>query len=432
MEKSVDLLSKELKEEKRKNELLRDVSLVLGDLSSLKEKLNNILALLDNKFNLKHTILLFPSKKNTVLNVFASRGFDKPGIGNEVPFNHGVVGVVASNKKKLRVSRLSQYRRYANAFQKNKDNKLESIRIPRLENAESQVALPLMANNELVAVLSCESENIQFFHQSDEDLLMTLSQQIALSIQNSIVFEQLEERVKRRTQELEKLNNTKDRLFSIIGHDLKSPISALEGIADLFQYYNSSGKIDRLKELGPKISYAAKNVNQLLDNLLNWSMSQQHGLKCMPQEIDIHKLVKEVRHLFNDFIESKKIHLTQSGENKAIAFADYNMIFSVLRNVISNAIKFTSEKGGIDVNIFPEGENIKITIADTGVGIQKEKINNLFLLQENKSTLGTNRERGTGLGLVLVKEFVQLNNGNINITSSNQGTIVELSLPKKQ
>ncbi len=307
-----------------------------------------------------------------------------------------------------------------------------TIKIPRLENAESQVALPLMANNELVAVLSCESKDIQFFHQSDEDLLMTLSQQIALSIQNSIVFEQLEERVKRRTEELENLNKTKDRLFSIIGHDLKSPISALEGIAELFQYYNKEGKLSKLKDLGPKISYTAKNVNQLLDNLLNWSMSQQQGLICSPQDINLYQLIQEVQHLFNDLLESKRIYFIQSKDNKAIAFADYNMMFSVLRNVISNAIKFTPESGSIDVNIAPEGENIKITIADTGVGIQKEKIEDLFLLQENKSTLGTNRERGTGLGLVLVKEFVQLNNGSINITSSNQGTIVELSLPKKQ
>lgn len=432
MEKSVDILIKELKEEKRKNELLRDVSLVLGDLSSLKEKLNNILALLDNKFNLKHTILLFPSKNNTVLNIFASRGFDNPGIGIEVPFNHGVVGVVASNKKKLRVSRLSQYRRYANAFQENKDNKLETIRIPRLENAESQVALPLMANNELVAVLSCESENIQFFHQSDEDLLMTLSQQIALSIQNSIVFEQLEERVKLRTEELEKMNNTKDRLFSIIGHDLKSPLAALEGTAELFQYYNSKGKLDKLKELGPKISYTAKSINHLLDNLLNWSMSQHQELSCVPQKIDLHKLVLEVQLLFKDLLASKKISLKVLDKNKVFAFADFNMTFSVLRNVISNAIKFTPEKGSIKVSMIDVGKDIKISITDNGIGILKEKMDTLFSLQENKSTSGTNKEHGSGLGLVLVQEFMQRNKGSINIFSSNQGTSVQLLLPKKQ
>ncbi len=431
MEKSIDQLTKELKEEKRKNDLLRDVSMVLGNLSSLEEKLNNILALLDSKFNLKHTMLLFPSKNNTVLNVFASRGFKNSGIGIEIPFNQGISGVVASNQKKLRISRLSHYRRYANAFTKGKNNGLKNINLPRLENAESQVALPLMANNELVAVLSCESEDINFFHQADEDLLMTLSQQIALSIQNSIVFEQLEDHVKLRTKELEKLNSTKDHLFSIIGHDLRSPVTALEGIAELFQYYNSSGKLNKLKELGPKISYAAKNVNQLLDNLLNWSMSQQDGLNCMPQEIDIHKMVKEVQHLFKDFLESKKIHFVLSGESKAIAYADYNMIFSVLRNVINNSIKFTPKKGTIDVDIFDEGKNIKVNISDTGIGISKEKIETLFYLQKNKSTLGTNRERGSGLGLVLVKEFIQLNNGSITICSSDKGTSVQLLLPNK-
>ena len=160
-------------------------------------------------------MLLFPAKNNTILRVFASRGFSDLGIGVEIPFNYGVVGTVASKKKKLRISRISQYRRYANAFVKKDKSNSQTIKLPGLPNAESQVALPLIANNELVAVLSCESEDILFFHQKDEDLLMTLSQQIALSIQNSIIYEQLEERVKLRTQELENLNKTKDRLFSI-------------------------------------------------------------------------------------------------------------------------------------------------------------------------------------------------------------------------
>tara|TARA_R110002049_G_scaffold85844_1_gene218250 strand:+ start:1719 stop:3014 length:1296 start_codon:yes stop_codon:yes gene_type:complete len=430
MEKSIEFLEKELKEEQRKNVLLRNVVVELANLSPLKEKLNNILELLDISFNLKHTILLFPAINNTVLRVFASRGFADPGIGVEIPFKYGVVGTVASKKKKLRVSRLSQYRRYANAFLKKDKSATQPIKLPGLPNAESQVALPLIANDELVAVLSCESEDILFFRQTDEDLLMTLSQQIALSIQNSIIYEQLEERVKLRTEELESLNKTKDRLFSIIGHDLRSPVTALEGIAELFEYYNSEGKQHKLIELGPRISFAAKNVNLLLDNLLNWSLGQQDGLQCAPQQIDLHPLITEVHQLFTDFIDSKSIHFSQSVDNKATVFADYNMIFSVLRNVISNSIKFTPSGGQIEVFTLDVEDKVQITIKDTGIGISKEKIETLFLLQENKSTLGTDRERGTGLGLVLVNEFMLLNNGSIHIDSSKAGTSIQLLLPK--
>lgn len=431
MEKSIEFLEKELKEEKRKNGLLRNVSFELGKLSPLEEKLNNILALLDSNFNLKHTILLFPAKDNTVLRVIASRGFKDPGIGVEAPFNHGVVGVVAKKKKKLRVSRLSQYRRYASAFLKKDKAATEITKLPGLANAESQVALPLTANNELVAVLSCESENIQFFHQKDEDLLMTLSQQIALSIQNSIVYEQLDDRVKRRTRELEDLNKTKDRLFAIIGHDLRSPVTALEGIAELFEYYNSEGKQNKLIELGPKISYAAKNVNLLLDNLLNWSLSQQDGIKCFPKKIDVGELIKEVHHIFKDFIASKNIHFIPPDKPKTFIFADYNMIFSVLRNIVSNSIKFTPSSGHIEITTVSTEGGVRITVKDTGIGISREKIKTIFTLQEKKTTLGTDRERGSGLGLVLVNEFMQLNNGSISIESSKDGTSIQLLLPKK-
>lgn len=431
MEKSIELLEKELKEEKRKNVLLRNVAVELANLSPQKEKLNNILELLDDNFNLKHTILLFPAMNNTILRVFASRGFTDPGIGVEIPFNYGVVGAVASKKKKLRVSRLSQYRRYASAYMKKGTTAAKVTKLPGLANAESQVALPLIANNELVAVLSCESEDILFFHQADEDLLMTLSQQIALSIQNSIVYEELDERVKLRTRELEDLNQTKDKLFSIIGHDLRSPVTALEGIAELFEYYKKEGKQNKLAELGSKMSYAAKNVNQLLDNLLNWSLSQQEGLKCTPQKIEIIDLIREVHHIFKDFIVSKKIHFVQSVKTKTFIFADYNMVFSVLQNVISNSIKFTPSSGHIEVATVDTESGVLITIKDTGIGISKEKIKTIFILQEKNSTLGTDRERGSGLGLVLVNEFMQLNNGSISIESSKDGTNIQLLFPKK-
>ena len=431
MEKSFDHLEQELQEEKRKNVLLHNVSSELNELTPLDIKLNHILELLEKSFNLKHTMLLIPVKNNTMLRVIASRGFPNAGIGVEVPFNYGIVGVVASKRKKLRVSRLSQYRRYAMAMRAEKKIGSKPENLPGLEDSESQVALPLISNNELMAVISCESEDIQFFHQSDEDFLMTLSQQIALSIQNSMVYEQLEERVKSRTAELEKLNATKDRLFSIIGHDLRSPVAALREVADLFQYYSSKGEKEKLVEMGNKITHAAENVNHLLDNLLNWSLSQRNGIRCLPEKIKVKDIVNEVYLVFKDSIDSKNIEFIQSVDHNAGIYADYNMTFSILRNIISNAIKFTERKGRIEVITTNDGDLTQIIIKDTGTGIDKEKIKNLFSLQEKKSTPGTEREKGSGLGLVLVNEFVQINNGNISAKSSSEGTSIYISLPRK-
>ena len=430
MEGSIEILAKELQQEKRKNEFLRSVSLELGRISTVEEKLNNILELLDIQFNLKHTMLLFPDKKKEFLHVFASRGFEDSGIGTKIPFKQGIVGVVADRKKRLRVSRLSQYRRYASAHFQNHKSLENQTKLPHLVNAESQVALPLLANDELVAVLSCESENIQFFHQSDEDLLMTLSQQIALFIQNSILYEEMEVRVKDRTSELEKINETKDRLFSIIAHDLRSPVSALESVSELLEYYNKNGQQKKIAEIGPKIKYAAKNVNQLLDNLLNWSLSQQEGIQCNPQSLRLSSLIEEARELFIDLLESKNIDFKHDIDDNLFILADYNMAFSVFRNVISNSIKFTPAQGKVELTARAFINHVQINISDTGIGIDKDRIETLFTLHDKKSTLGTNRERGSGLGLVIVKEFMVLNNGSIELESSEKGTVVHLTFNK--
>lgn len=429
MEKSSEKYTIELQEEKRKNQLLRIVSHELNKLSSLENKLNTILEILDTNFKLKHTMLLVPANNNTTLQVLASRGFDHSGIGVEIPFNFGVIGVVAKKKKKLRVARLSQYRRYAAVLQKEEGLSPKDSGLPSIPNAESQVVLPLIANDELVAVLSSESQNILFFQQSDEDFLMTLSEQIALSIQNSIVFEKLEERVKLRTEELERLNHTKDRLFAIIGHDLRSPVTALREVADLFQYYSSKGEQEKLVELGTKITDAAGNVNQLLDNLLNWSLSQQDGIRCVMEQIDIQKISEEVHQVFRESIASKGIHFKLFIQPESQAYADYNMLFSVLRNVLSNAIKFTQPNGKIEFRTLENKDKLHLIIKDNGVGMDNEKIKNLFTLQEKKSTLGTKRERGSGLGLVLVNEFMRINEGSIEVESSEKGTTIHLFLP---
>ena len=430
MERSFDQLESQLQDEIRKNTLLQNVSSELNELTPLDVKLNRILELLEKSFNLRHTMLLIPVKNNTALRVIASRGFPDPGKGVEVPFNYGIVGAVASKRKKLRVSRLSQYRRYAMAVGEEKAIDLKQGNLPGLVNSESQVALPLISNNELVAVLSCESEDVQFFHQSDEDFLMTLSQQIALSIQNSMVFEQLEERVKSRTIELERINAAKDRLFSIIGHDLRSPVAALGEVADLFKYYSSKGEKDKLDELGSKISHAAENVNHLLDNLLNWALSQRNGIRYLPEKITVQTIMDEVYQLYKDSIDSKDIEFIQGVNPNAGIYADYNMTFSILRNILSNAIKFTERNGRIDVSTRDDDNYLQIIIKDTGRGIDREKIRNLFILQEKQSTMGTEREKGSGLGLVLVNEFIQINKGKIAVDSSRDGTSIAISLPK--
>jgi signal transduction histidine kinase len=430
MDDQLKIAQNQFEEEKRKYDLIQKVSFELTKLTPLKDRLQNILEFLDESFDLNHTVLLIPSKENATLKVLASRGFEQSGIGVEVPFEFGIVGAVASKKKKMRVSRLSQNRRYVNAAKTKEEIQNLPDNFPKLDKAESFVALPLIVNDELVAVLSCESENILFFSQKEENLLMTLSQTIALSIQNAMVYEQLEDRVKRRTQELQQINETKDHLFSIIAHDLRSPLSALEGVSELFEYYAKNEKYDKMIEVGSRVVRATQNVSLLLDNLLHWSLSQKKGIEYSPTTFSIHSLLKEVQEVFAGLLEHKQLSILINVDEENQIHADYNMTFCIFRNLMSNAIKFTPKGGNIKIEATSSNNEIYISIKDSGVGIEQNIIDNLFTLGSDTKRLGTDREKGSGLGLVLVKEFVKENKGQIHVESSETGSTFIVSLPE--
>jgi signal transduction histidine kinase len=427
---------RELEAEKRKNEIIRQLSLELSKTSLLKEKLDNILAILDHSLGLKHTMLLLPDVTGQKLRVFSSRGFDEQGIGAEVNIGQGIIGVVALKKKKLRMANISRSRTYMSIIAQAPEHK-NDIFLPSLSNAESQVALPLLVNNELIAVLSAESADLNFFSPEDEEFLMTLSQLMAHSIQNAIILEQLEQKVQERTaaleqqkQELEKANASKDRLFAIIGHDLRNPAAALQHVAELIQYFSKKGDIQRVIETGNNIVKEAKTLNYIIDNLLNWSITQTGDLKIQPEEICLDEIVKEVIELYNDIAAAKNIQVHFANPNCLAVFADRNATHTILRNLLSNAIKFTRPGGNITISAIQQQQNTLITVKDDGIGILPENMPALFNLKENKSTRGTAKEKGTGLGLVLVKEMVKLNNGEVSITSvPNEGTSVYLTLP---
>ena len=434
MESLADKFQAQLDKEIRKNEIAQKVSLEIGKNSPLKDKLNNILEILESSYGLKHMMLLIPDKDQNKLIVFATRGYPDSGIGAETPIGMGIIGMVALKKKKIRISGISMYRQYANAAVNKHGFAKETIPIPGLPDVDSQLAIPLLANDELVAVLSVENSGHDFFSKEDENFLQSLSQQIALSIQNAIIIDQLEEKVKIRTREIERqktelenLNATKDRFFSIIGHDLKSPVSSLKVATDLIQYYSRRGEMEKLAEVGLKISTAINNVNQLLDNLVNWAMSQRNLLKCEPQIISVKEIVGRAAEIYRESLLAKDIQIDNQLTDQCFVYADLNMTMTVFRNVLSNAIKFSNQKGTIVVRCQPADSATRIVITDYGVGMSAEKIEKLFSLRDKKTTLGTNREKGTGLGMVLVKDFMELNAGYVQIESQlNRGTSVSL------
>jgi signal transduction histidine kinase len=237
------------------------------------------------------------------------------------------------------------------------------------------------------------------------------------------------------------LNATKDKFFSIISHDLKNPLTALLGTADLL-----SGAYDQLSEEKKQkyiqsIDRSASHLYDLLDNLLQWSKSQTGGIQCKPAAIDLSVIIPETLSLYKINAKKKKINLSSYVEENTFAYADRNMVTTVLRNLISNAIKFTDKGGEVRITANADGTNefVEISVIDSGIGISSENVKKLFKIGSHYSTDGTAKEKGTGLGLILCKEFIEINNGriwfenpipNADDNSSGKGSIFKFTLPR--
>ncbi len=233
---------------------------------------------------------------------------------------------------------------------------------------------------------------------------------------------------------LKELNATKDKFFSIIAHDLRDPLQFLLLSADsLYNDYDSFDETKR-KDYIHRFHNNSQQLSALLENLLTWARSQSGSIEIKPGEIDIGALAAETIDLLKGNAQQKDIALSSLIGTGIFAFADKDMIRTVLRNLISNAVKFTPRGGEVKVNASTstKGDRLEISVTDTGVGINEQDITGLFRIDVKKSTRGTDNEKGTGLGLILCKEFVEKNNGTITVTSTpGKGSCFTFTLPVK-
>lgn len=233
-----------------------------------------------------------------------------------------------------------------------------------------------------------------------------------------------------QNQELKKLNAEKDKFFSIIAHDLKSPVSAILGFSEHLMESVEDKDYDQIKEFAGIILLSTKRAMSLLINLMEWSQSQSGRMAFNPESFGLNTVIKEVILLFNDNAEQKSISIANTLEPELWIKADKRMIGSVLRNLISNAVKFTKAGGKITISTVLEKDELVICVADSGVGISKVRMEKLFSICESSSTQGTQKERGTGLGLILAKEFVENHNGKIWAESTvGEGSVISFSMP---
>ena len=222
--------------------------------------------------------------------------------------------------------------------------------------------------------------------------------------------------LKKNEERLKELNATKDKFFSIIAHDLTNPIGNIMNFSKLLSNNFTEFTNEEKKEFVENIYINSRNTYYLLQNLLEWSRTQTNRIKLSPEIFSIDKIVINNFELIKSVADAKNISLISRINPDHKIFADKNMISTVIRNLVNNAIKFT-DKGNITISSVKEDNMIKISIDDTGIGINKKNISKLFKIDKNFSTNGTSGEKGTGLGLILCKEFVEKNHGKIWVES---------------
>lgn len=234
--------------------------------------------------------------------------------------------------------------------------------------------------------------------------------------------------LEQQKQELSELNATKNRLFSIVSHDLKAPIFALRTLFQNMHQFNIPAQ--DIKAMVPEILKDINYTTSLMENLLQWAKSQMQTDQINRQAINLRNMIEEVSLLLRQQLQAKNLSLQMIKETDALALADRNMIHSVLRNLVSNAIKFTQKGGNIIIGLKQAGKNaIHVYVQDTGIGITDETLQKIGR-QNFYTTSGTASETGTGLGLMLCKEFLVKNNSQLEISSTpGQGSCFSFLLP---
>ncbi len=280
-------------------------------------------------------------------------------------------------------------------------------------------------------------KNIRNQNKKLEAIVSERTQELELKTKELVKYNKMQgqilEQLSQSEIELKELNAAKDKYFSILAHDLRSPFNSLVGFSDLLE--NEFDNLDKedIKKAAKNINISAKNLLKLINTLLEWSMFQAGKMEYNPSQENLTEIVNQVIDVLHGNAQKKSISLQNEINSDISVWADKYMLHSIFQNLISNSIKFTSNNGSIKIIAIEDDAFIQISVCDTGVGISKEDINKLFDLNKLHSTRGTGNESGSGLGLNLCKELVKKQGGEISVKSElGKGTTFIFTLPKNK
>jgi signal transduction histidine kinase/PAS domain-containing protein len=295
---------------------------------------------------------------------------------------------------------------------------------------------PLMSHDKVIGTLSFGTRSRIKFSEDDLSLMNTVTDQVSIAmtrVRDEELLRQSEEALKKSESRLKELNATKDKFFNIIAHDLKNPFTCLIGSTELLSENIRKMGNNEIKELVQILNDSAKGGYEILRNLLDWSRSQTGLLTFSPERIDLKKIIDTNISELRLSSDKKKIRIISEVKKPMYIFADKNMMNSVLRNLLGNAIKFTQKSGTVTINAIAKKNMVSVQVTDTGIGIPEDKLNELFRIDTKYTRPGTDKESGTGLGLKICKEFVEIQGGEIRVESIlNTGTKFIFSIPLKE
>jgi len=243
---------------------------------------------------------------------------------------------------------------------------------------------------------------------------------------------QTEEDIKSKNAELQKLNADKDYFMSILAHDLKAPFNSILGFLDLLVNNLHTYEFNEIERQLTIVNKSALGAYHLIEDILLWAMSQSGKLPYEPKEFNFKISCDKVVEILKPIADNKNITIKNVQANEIIVFADTNMLNTILRNIISNAIKFTGNGGIIQIDAEQNNSEVTISVSDNGTGISPEILSNLFDITKVHSSKGTANEKGTGLGLLLCKTFVEKHGGRIWVESElDKGSVFKFTIPVK-
>lgn len=406
---------------RKKNELIREALyeisesvLVNNDMATLYQKIHEAVSnLMSVKnfyiaiYNDKTNLLSFPYMVDEVNQSYPTRP-----LGNgltEFILRQGVPALI--DKQKI--------------LELHKSGVVELKRTP----AEITLGVPLKDENKVLGVVVVRDYvNPKAYGNDEMQLLGFISEQIA----HAITRKRNEEAIDKYVADLNELNQTKDKFFSIIAHDLKNPFVTLLGFSEILLSDFNELQSDEILFYINEMKKSADLSHNLLQNLLQWSRSQTGKIEFHPKQIKVNSIVQQNISLLKKSAEKKGINLIDKTDSNVIVKADEDMLNTIIRNLLTNAIKFTNKNGIISVTSDSSEEYVEIHVKDTGIGMDPNSMSKLFRLDVSHSTVGTGNESGTGLGLILCKEFVEKQGGKIWVDSQKgEGTTFTFSLPLK-